>query len=184
MPQPPRSARIVLGHSGLGRLRLSLAATTYRATALSVASRLDEDGYRIIGRIDDVINVSGHQLLGAEVEEALLAHETVFEAAVVPDADEDTGQAIVAFVTLKHSWVGDDSIVTELREHVTARIGELARPERIIFVDYLPRTRSGKIVHRILSDVINSREIGQTLTLQDPDVVAQLATRAAGWPQD
>ncbi|ADP79053.1 acetate--CoA ligase [Pseudofrankia inefficax] len=144
------------------------------------AARLDADGYFwIIGRIDDVINVSGHRLSTAEVESAIVAHEAVAEAAVVAQADEQTGQAIVAFVTLSGGRIGDDATVAELREHVAARIGKLARPKRIIWADDLPKTRSGKIMRRLLRDVAEGRALGDVTTLRDPAVMAALATKVA-----
>jgi acetyl-CoA synthetase len=139
------------------------------------AARRDEDGYiSIIGRIDDVINVSGHRLSTAEVESALVSHERVAEAAVIGQADEDTGQSIAAFVTLSGSGDGDDELVGVLREHVAQRIGKLARPKRIIWADDLPKTRSGKIMRRLLRDIAEGRELGDVTTLRDPDVMSQL----------
>jgi acetyl-CoA synthetase len=144
------------------------------------AARLDADGYFwIIGRIDDVINVSGHRLSTAEVESAIVAHEAVAEAAVVAQADEQTGQAIVAFVTLAGDRLGDDATVAELREHVAARIGKLARPKRIIWADDLPKTRSGKIMRRLLRDVAEGRALGDVTTLRDPSVMAALMSKVA-----
>jgi acetyl-CoA synthetase len=144
------------------------------------SARIDEDGYYwIIGRIDDVINVSGHRLSTAEVESALVSHEAVAEAAVVGQADEDTGQAIVAFVTLGGNREGDDDTVTALREHVAKKIGKLARPKRIIWADDLPKTRSGKIMRRLLRDIAEGRELGDVTTLRDPDVMKQLQSKIA-----
>ncbi len=139
------------------------------------ASRQDPDGYVwVIGRVDDVINVSGHRLSTAEVESAIVAHHSVAEAAVIGQADEDTGQSIAAFVTLEGDYVGDDAMVDELREHVARRIGKLARPKRIIWSDDLPKTRSGKIMRRLLRDIAEGRALGDVTTLRDPDVMAQL----------
>jgi acetyl-CoA synthetase len=139
------------------------------------ASRQDPDGYVwVIGRVDDVINVSGHRLSTAEVESAIVAHHSVAEAAVIGQADEDTGQSIAAFVTLEGDYVGDDAMVAELREHVAKRIGKLARPKRIIWSDDLPKTRSGKIMRRLLRDIAEGRALGDVTTLRDPDVMAQL----------
>jgi acetyl-CoA synthetase len=144
------------------------------------AARLDSDGYFwIIGRIDDVINVSGHRLSTAEVESAIVAHEAVAEAAVVAQADEDTGQSIVAFVTLAGDRVGDDTMIAVLREHVAHRIGKLARPKRIIWADDLPKTRSGKIMRRLLRDIAEGRELGDVTTLRDPTVMAALKDKIA-----
>ena len=139
------------------------------------ASRQDPDGYVwVIGRVDDVINVSGHRLSTAEVESAIVAHHSVAEAAVIGQADEDTGQSIAAFVTLEGDYVGDDAMVDELREHVAKRIGKLARPKRIIWSDDLPKTRSGKIMRRLLRDIAEGRALGDVTTLRDPEVMAQL----------
>jgi acetyl-CoA synthetase len=114
----------------------------------------DEDGYLwIVGRIDDVINVSGHRLSTAEVESAIVAHEKVAEAAVVAQSDELTGQAIVAFVTPQGELEGTDEIESQIREHVAAQIGKLARPRRILWTDDLPKNRSGKIMRRLLRDM-------------------------------
>ncbi|MGF7234439.1 MAG: acetate--CoA ligase [Frankia sp.] len=149
------------------------------------AARRDADGYLwIIGRIDDVINVSGHRLSTAEVESAIVAHEGVAEAAVVAQADEDTGQSIVAFVTLAGNRVGDDADVAELREFVAKRIGKLARPKRIIWADDLPKTRSGKIMRRLLRDIAEGRELGDVTTLRDPDVMAALQGKIAAAADD
>jgi acetyl-CoA synthetase len=140
------------------------------------AARKDEDGYFwIIGRVDDVLNVSGHRMSTAEIESALVSHEKVAEAAVIGQPDEDTGQSVTAFVTLGGNQAeGDDDTVAELREHVAKKIGKLARPKRIIWADDLPKTRSGKIMRRLLRDVAEGREVGDVTTLRDPDVMAQL----------
>jgi acetyl-CoA synthetase len=142
------------------------------------ASRQDDDGYFwVIGRIDDVINVSGHRLSTAEVESAIVSHPDVAEAAVIGQHDEDTGQAIVAFVTLR----GDDEEGKEqaIRDHVADRIGKLARPKRIIWSADLPKTRSGKIMRRLLRDIAEGRELGDVTTLRDPDVMEQLKGKVA-----
>jgi acetyl-CoA synthetase len=139
------------------------------------AAREDDDGYFwIIGRVDDVINVSGHRLSTAEVESAIVSHEKVAEAAVIGQADEDSGQSIAAFVTLTGKIDGDDELVGDIREHVAKRIGKLARPKRIIWADDLPKTRSGKIMRRLLRDIAEGRELGDVTTLRDPDVMSQL----------
>ncbi len=144
------------------------------------AARRDSDGYYwIIGRTDDVINVSGHRLSTAEVESAIVAHEKVAEAAVVAEADTLTGQAIVAFVTLNGDLNGDDHVASEIREHVAARIGKLARPKSIIWADDLPKTRSGKIMRRLLRDIAEGRDVGDVTTLRDPEVVLDLQSKAA-----
>jgi acetyl-CoA synthetase len=144
------------------------------------ASRKDSDGYFwIVGRVDDVINVSGHRLSTAEVESAIVAHPKVAEAAVVAQTDEDTGQAIVAYVTLEGDLEGDDDRVAELREHVAVRIGKLARPKRIIWSGDLPKTRSGKIMRRLLRDIAEGRELGDVTTLRDPAVMEELKQKVA-----
>jgi acetyl-CoA synthetase len=144
------------------------------------AARRDDDGYFwIIGRIDDVINVSGHRLSTAEVESAIVAHEGVAEAAVVAQADEDTGQSIVAFVTLQGTRQGEDEAADAIRNQVAEKIGKFARPKRIIWADDLPKTRSGKIMRRLLRDIAEGRELGDVTTLRDPDVMAQLSERVA-----
>jgi acetyl-CoA synthetase len=140
------------------------------------AARRDEDGYLwIIGRIDDVINVSGHRMSTAEIESAIVSHELVAEAAVVAEADETTGQAIVAFVTLAGDAQGDEAMEAEVREQVARRIGKLARPKRIVWADDLPKTRSGKIMRRLLRDLADGRELGDVTTLGDPTVLDSLA---------
>ena len=146
------------------------------------AARKDEDGFFwIIGRVDDVLNVSGHRMSTAEIEGALVSHEKVAEAAVIGQPDEDTGQSVTAFVTLGgDQGKGDDETVAELREHVAKKIGKLARPKRIVWADDLPKTRSGKIMRRLLRDVAEGREVGDVSTLGDPDVVKQLQGQIAG----
>ncbi len=142
------------------------------------AARRDRDGYLwVIGRIDDVVNVSGHRLSTAEVESAIVAHQDVAEAAVIGQHDEDTGQAIVAFVTLQGDLSGDDATVDGIRDTVAERIGKFARPRRIIWTDDLPKTRSGKIMRRLLRDVAEGRALGDVTTLRDPAVMAQLEGR-------
>ncbi len=142
------------------------------------AARKDEDGYLwVIGRVDDVINVSGHRLSTAEVESAIVSHPKVAESAVIGQADEDTGQAICAFVTLEGEMEGDDTLIEELREHCARRIGKLARPKRVIWTDDLPKTRSGKIMRRLLRDIAEGRELGDVTTLRDPTVMSQLEGR-------
>jgi acetyl-CoA synthetase len=139
------------------------------------AARRDEDGYFwIVGRVDDVVNVSGHRLSTAEVESAIVSHEKVAEAAVIGQADEDTGQSIAAFVTLTGNIDGDEALVADIRDHVAVRIGKLARPKRVIWADDLPKTRSGKIMRRLLRDIAEGRELGDVTTLRDPAVMEQL----------
>jgi len=144
------------------------------------AARRDEDGYFwVIGRVDDVINVSGHRMSTAEVESAIVSHPKVAEAAVIGQADEDSGQAICAFVTLEGDREGDDEMVAELREHVAKRIGKLARPKRLVWTSDLPKTRSGKIMRRLLRDIAEGRELGDVTTLRDPDVMSALEEKVA-----
>jgi acetyl-CoA synthetase len=144
------------------------------------AARLDEDGYFwIVGRIDDVINVSGHRLSTMEVESAIVSHPKVAEAAVIGQQDEDTGQAICAFVTLEGSYEPNDELIGELREHVAGKIGKLARPKRIIWADDLPKTRSGKIMRRLLRDIASGEALGDVTTLRDPAVMDQLKEKIA-----
>jgi acetyl-CoA synthetase len=142
------------------------------------AARQDKDGYFwIIGRIDDVVNVSGHRLSTAEVESAIVSHPKVAEAAVIGQSDEDTGQAICAFVTLQGDLEGTDQLIEEIRGHVAERIGKFARPKRIIWAEDLPKTRSGKIMRRLLRDIAEGRALGDVTTLRDPDVMAGLETK-------
>jgi acetyl-CoA synthetase len=144
------------------------------------AARVDEDGYLwVLGRIDDVVNVSGHRLSTAEVESAIVSHPKVAEAAVIGQTDEDTGQAICAFVTLEGDLEGDDELAAELSEHVAERIGKLARPKRVIWSGDLPKTRSGKIMRRLLRDIAEGRELGDVTTLRDPEVMKELETKVA-----
>jgi acetyl-CoA synthetase len=142
------------------------------------ASKRDPDGYFwVIGRVDDVLNVSGHRMSTAEIESAIVSHPKVAEAAVIGQADEDTGQSVAAFVTLQGDLEGSDELVGDIREHVAVKIGKLARPKRIIWADDLPKTRSGKIMRRLLRDIAEGRELGDVTTLRDPDVMAQLEDR-------
>jgi acetyl-CoA synthetase len=144
------------------------------------AARRDADGYFwLLGRVDDVINVSGHRLSTAEVESAIVSHPKVAEAAVIGQSDEQTGQAICAFVTLEGEHEGDEEMIAELRDHVAARIGKLARPKRIIWSGDLPKTRSGKIMRRLLRDIAEGRELGDVTTLRDPAVMEELERKIA-----
>ena len=139
------------------------------------AARKDDDGYFcVIGRVDDVLNVSGHRMSTAEIESAIVSHSKVAEAAVIGQQDEDTGQSVAAFVTLEGDLEGSDELVEDIRETVAKRIGKLARPKRIIWADDLPKTRSGKIMRRLLRDIAEGRELGDVTTLRDPDVMQQL----------
>jgi acetyl-CoA synthetase len=144
------------------------------------AARKDKDGYFwVIGRIDDVVNVSGHRLSTAEVESAIVAHEKVAEAAVIGQSDEDTGQAICAFVTLQGNATESEELLEDIRATVADRIGKFARPKRIIWADDLPKTRSGKIMRRLLRDIAEGRALGDVTTLRDPDVMGELETKIA-----
>jgi len=141
-------------------------------------ARIDEDGdFWLLGRVDDVMNVSGHRISTIEVESALVSHPAVAEAAVAGRNDAQTGQAIVAFVTLKGGKEGSPSVMKELRAHVGKVIGKFASPANIVFTPELPKTRSGKIMRRLLRDVSENRPLGDTTTLADPTVVAELARR-------
>jgi acetyl-CoA synthetase len=142
-------------------------------------ARLDEDAdFWLLGRVDDVMNVSGHRISTIEVESALVDHPKVAEAAVAGRADATTGQAIVAFVSLKGSEEGSIDMLEELRDHVAKKIGKIARPANIVFTPELPKTRSGKIMRRLLRDVSEQRELGDTTTLADPTVVEEIKERA------
>jgi acetyl-CoA synthetase len=144
------------------------------------AARQDSDGYFwVIGRIDDVVNVSGHRLSTAEVESAIVAHEKVAEAAVIGQSDEDTGQAICAFVTLQGGTEPSDELMEDVRATVAERIGKFARPKRIVWADDLPKTRSGKIMRRLLRDIAEGRALGDVTTLRDPDVMQELEAKIA-----
>ena len=138
-------------------------------------AKRDEDGYFwVLGRVDDVINVAGHRIGTMEVESALVDHPKVAEAAVVGRAHELKGQAISAFVILKEGYIATPELVAELKEHVVKKIGVIARPEDILFAGDLPKTRSGKIMRRLLKDIAEGKALGDTTTLADPAVVAKL----------
>ena len=148
-------------------------------------AKLDDDGYLwLLGRVDDVMNISGHRISTTEVESALVDHPSVAEAAVVGAKDETTGQAIVAFVTLKSDSLGDDAHGEALRSHVADKIGKFGKPKTVIFTDDLPKTRSGKIMRRLLKDVAEGRNLGDTTTLADPAVVDEIKRRAAVSPTE
>jgi acetyl-CoA synthetase len=138
-------------------------------------AKRDEDGYFwLLGRIDDVMNVAGHRLSTYEIESALVDDPKVAEAAVVSRLDDVVGEAIVAFVTLKSAFVGDDSVAAELRDHVANKIGKIARPHGIIFTADLPKTRSGKIMRRLLRDVARGHPLGDVTTLANAEIVEQI----------
>jgi acetyl-CoA synthetase len=142
------------------------------------AARKDEDGYVwILGRVDDVINVSGHRMSTAEIESAVVSHAKVAECAVIGQPDEQTGQSICAFVTLEGDLEGSDEIAGEIRAHVADRISKIARPARIIWTGDLPKTRSGKIMRRLLRDIAEGRELGDVSTLRDPAIMEQLESK-------
>ena len=143
-------------------------------------ARIDRDGdFWLLGRIDDVMNVSGHRISTIEVESALVDHQEVAEAAVAARNDAMTGQAIVAFVTLKGDAQGSLEKLEELRDHVAHKIGAIAKPANIVFTPELPKTRSGKIMRRLLRDVAENRPLGDTTTLADATVVEEIRNRAA-----
>jgi acetyl-CoA synthetase len=140
-------------------------------------SKVDDDGYLwLLGRVDDVMNVSGHRISTTEVESALVSHPSVAEAAVVGATDATTGQAIIAYVILRS---GSEATEVDLREHVGQEIGAIAKPKAIYFTPDLPKTRSGKIMRRLLRDVAEGRNLGDTTTLADATVVEELQRRAA-----
>jgi acetyl-CoA synthetase len=138
-------------------------------------AKLDEDGYWwILGRVDDVLNVAGHRIGTMEVESALVDHPSVAEAAVVGKHHDLKGQAIAAFVTLKEGNRPTAELKDDLKDHVARKIGAIARPDDILFSADLPKTRSGKIMRRLLKDIAEGRALGDTTTLADPTVVARL----------
>ena len=147
--------------------------------------KLDDEGYFwLLGRVDDVMNISGHRISTTEVESSLVDHPTVAEAAVVGAKDETTGQAIIAFVTLKGGNEPSDAHGEDLRKFVAAKLGSFSRPKTIIFTDELPKTRSGKIMRRLLRDVAEGRDLGDTTTLADASVVEEIKRRATTTPQE
>jgi acetyl-CoA synthetase len=132
----------------------------------------DDDGYYwLLGRVDDVMNVSGHRISTTEVESALVSHPAVAEAAVVGRSDPITGQAIFSYVILLAGREASDQLASELREHVAEMIGKFARPKQILFTPDLPKTRSGKIMRRLLRDIAERRDLGDVTTLADAGVV-------------
>jgi acetyl-CoA synthetase len=144
-------------------------------------AKVDEDGYLwLLGRVDDVMNVSGHRISTTEVESALVDHPAVAEAAVVGATDETTGQAIVGYVILRGGHDASDALGEEIRQHVAKKLGPIARPKQVVLVPDLPKTRSGKIMRRLLRDVAEGRTLGDTTTLADPNVFDEIRRRAAG----
>jgi acetyl-CoA synthetase len=148
-------------------------------------AKRDDDGYFwLLGRIDDVMNVAGHRLSTYEIESALVDHDAVAEAAVVSRPDPDVGEAIVAFVSLRAGREGDEALIAELRGHVADKIGKIARPHGIILSDDLPKTRSGKIMRRLLRDVANGRELGDVTTLANAEIVEEIRGLALSKPSE
>jgi acetyl-CoA synthetase len=153
-------------------------------------AKKDEDGdLWLLGRVDDVMNVSGHRLSTTEIESALVSHPKVAEAAVVGAADETTGQAVCAFVILREAATDDeggasDDLITELRNHVGKEIGAIAKPRQIMVVPELPKTRSGKIMRRLLKDVAEHREVGDVTTLADSTVMDLIKDRSSDSSSD
>ncbi|MGQ0832348.1 MAG: acetate--CoA ligase [Microthrixaceae bacterium] len=147
--------------------------------------KLDDDGYLwLLGRVDDVMNVSGHRISTAEVESALVDHPAVAEAAVVGANDALSGQAIMAYVIARGSVTVSAELGEEVRQHVATKLGPIARPKTLIFTDELPKTRSGKIMRRLLRDVAEGRSLGDTTTLADPSVVEEIKRRATEAPEE
>ncbi len=145
-------------------------------------AKLDDDGYIwLLGRVDDVMNVSGHRISTTEIESALVSHPAVAEAAVVGALDDTTGQAIIAYVTLRG---GSEADVAALRDHVGTEIGAIAKPKTIYLTPDLPKTRSGKIMRRLLRDVAEGRNLGDTTTLADATVVDEIRRRATEAPSE
>jgi acetyl-CoA synthetase len=148
-------------------------------------AKIDDDGYLwLLGRVDDVMNISGHRISTAEVESALVDHPAVAEAAVVGANDDVTGQAIVGYVILRGGHEATDALREEVRQHVAKKLGPIARPKAVILVPDLPKTRSGKIMRRLLRDVVEGRGLGDTTTLADASVVDEIRTRAEAAPSE
>jgi acetyl-CoA synthetase len=148
-------------------------------------STTDDDGYYwLLGRVDDVMNVSGHRVSTTEVESALVDHHSVAEAAVVGATDDTTGQAIIAYVIFKQRADPTADLVEEVRQHVAKKIGPTARPKTVVVVPDLPKTRSGKIMRRLLRDVAEGRQLGDVTTLADAGVVDEIRRRAVESPQE
>jgi acetyl-CoA synthetase len=145
----------------------------------------DDDGYYwLLGRVDDIMLISGHNISTTEVESALVSHVAVAEAAVVGRADAISGQAIAAFVTLRSTVTGDEALIEELRDHVAHAIGPIAKPKSIVFTGDLPKTRSGKIMRRLLKDISEHRQLGDVTTLANADIVAEITEKASEVPED
>jgi acetyl-CoA synthetase len=145
----------------------------------------DEGAIWLLGRVDDVMNISGHRISTTEVEHALVSHPAVAEAAVVGASDPLTGQAIVAFVILRAGFEDGDGRAADLRNHVAHEIGPIAKPRQIMVVPELPKTRSGKIMRRLLRDIAENRAIGDVTTLADPTIMNMISQGlASGAPED
>jgi len=143
-------------------------------------AKYDEEGYIwLLGRVDDVMNISGHRISTAEVESALVSHQAVAEAAVIGRSDEITGEAIAAFVSLIGTDEGNEELIADLRQHVSDKIGPIAKPKSIVITADLPKTRSGKIMRRLLKDISEERKLGDVTTLANADIVSELQTRAS-----
>jgi acetyl-CoA synthetase len=148
-------------------------------------AKRDNDGYYwLLGRVDDIMLVSGHNISTTEVESALVSHPAVAEAAVVGRRDDLTGQAIAAFVTLRNEIIGDQDLLDQLRDHVAHTLGPIAKPKSIVFTDDLPKTRSGKIMRRLLQDISENRHLGDVTTLANEAVVTEIAAKAATVEED
>jgi len=148
-------------------------------------AKRDDDGYFwLLGRVDDVMLIAGHNISTTEVESALVSHPAVAEAAVVGRADPVSGQAIAAFVTLRSAVEGSDDLLAELRNHVASAIGPIAKPKSIVFTDDLPKTRSGKIMRRLLKDISEKRQLGDVTTLANADIVREIEAKAAASTED
>ena len=142
-------------------------------------AKIEPGGYIwFLGRVDDVMNVSGHRISTTEVESALVDHEAVAEAAVVGATDPTTGQAIVGYVIVRSGYEASDELREQIRQHVATKLGAIARPRAVIIVPDLPKTRSGKIMRRLLRDVVEGRTLGDTTTLADESVVQAIRDRA------
>jgi len=148
-------------------------------------AKRDDDGYYwLLGRVDDIMLIAGHNISTTEVESALVYHPAVAEAAVVGRTDPISGQAIAAFVTLRSGFYGDDDLISELRNTVSDKIGPIARPKSIVFTDDLPKTRSGKIMRRLLRDISEDRRPGDVTTLANAEIVQEIADKAAVSTED
>ena len=144
-------------------------------------AKRDEDGYYwLLGRVDDVLNVAGHRIGTMEVESALVSHPAVAEAAVIGITHEIKGQGIAAFVTLRGGFEGGPEMLEELRNHVAEKIGAIAKPDKIFFTAELPKTRSAKIMRRLLRDIAQGKVLGDTTTLADPTVLASIKGQYEG----